>query len=460
MKKINKLYLTVAFFTLLTGCAGSGYKTYDVHKDDYDKTQLPIRNATSIRLGDIEIDAKSMGALWLFSAYTLIAKGISDSARNTILNDVLTEEFNSHGIPTHKNGDFIIDAYFSTSKDSDYEFLANFTIKNKFNHSIFSKQYISKPSHSTEDSDEAIKLGITNGVRQFIFDVNAQVAMGIASDNVTDQRKSLANNSNGQFSQIPIQPKKQLISKFTFVKNEPDFNKFALIIGINEYDSNPNVRFADNSAVAFEELAISTLGVPKENVITLLNGYATSGRIKTNLELIRELPEENGTIYLFYAGHGVPGKDGNSYLLPADMGADAIHLEPQLKLNSIYKRISTSLASNIYVFMDSCFSGKDDLGELLYKGVAPVLKVNKTKISSQKLTILSAGGSSDFANDYEEKEHRLFSYHLINELASGQRNLYKAYNVLRSKVKRTSLRKGIGYKQIPQYSGNKQRDIY
>ena len=38
--------------------------------------------------------------------------------------------------------------------------------------------------------------------------------------------------------------------------------------------------------------------------------------------------------------------------------------------------------------MDSCFSGKDDTGELLYQGVAPVMRVNKTKIKNKKLISL------------------------------------------------------------------------
>ena len=142
------------------------------------------------------------------------------------------------------------------------------------------------------------------------------------------------------------------------------------------------------------------------------------------------------------------------------MSADSIHLEPNLKLDNIYAKLSQAQAKNVFVFMDSCFSGKDDKGGLLYKGVAPVLRTKKTVISGNKLTILTAGKSTDFANDFQAKQQRMFTYYLIKELASGSKNLNKIYPDIQSDVKRASLRKGIGYKQVPQIYGNKKVSLY
>ena len=254
---------------------------------------------------------------------------------------------------------------------------------------------------------------------------------------------------------------KKNVKNFTFKKSvKPNFNSYALVIGINNYNENTNVEYADYSALAFEELAHKTFGLPKENIITLLNGKASSGQLKAKLELVKELAEKGSNLYIYFAGHGLPGKDGSTYLLPADMSADSIHLEPNLKLDTIYKRLSQSQASNVFVFMDSCFSGKDDSGDLLYKGVAPVLKTNKVKLTSKKIVVFTAGQSTDFANDFEDKNHRLFSYYLINELSKGQNNLNKAYASIRRDVKRNSLMKGIGYKQVPQLYGQSNHKLY
>ena len=248
---------------------------------------------------------------------------------------------------------------------------------------------------------------------------------------------------------------------YTFATSKKSLpNSFALIIGINNYQMNTAVEFADKSAMAFAELANKTFGIPKENIITLTNEQATSGQIKSKIELLKELADTKGNIYFYFAGHGVPGKDGSSYLLPYDMTADAIHLEQNLKLDNIYKKLSKVDVKKVFFFMDSCFSGKDDKGGLLYKGVAPVLKTKKVVVDDRKLTILTAGQSSDFANDLQEKQQRMFSYYLIENLSNGETNLNKVYGKLKNKVKRASLFKGLGYKQIPQIYGNKEHKLY
>lgn len=249
--------------------------------------------------------------------------------------------------------------------------------------------------------------------------------------------------------------------QYSFKKSiEDNRNSFALIIGINNYKRNTNVEYADLSALAFEELATKTLGIPKENIITILNDDATSGQIKANIELIKELTDKRGNLYVYFAGHGVPAKDGSTYLLPSDMSADSIHLEPNLKLDTIYAKLSKAEAKNVFVFMDSCFSGKDDKGSLLYKGVAPVLRTKKTVLTSNKLTIFTAGKSTDFANDFQDKKQRMFTYYFVKELGEGNKDLNKIYPDIQSKVKRASLRKGIGYKQVPQIYGNKEVSLY
>ena len=254
---------------------------------------------------------------------------------------------------------------------------------------------------------------------------------------------------------------KTVAYEYSFKRSRPtNTDSFALVIGINKYKQNTPVEYADLSAMAFKELAEKTLGIPSQNIITLLNDDATSGQIKAKIELVKELSDAKGNIYVYFAGHGVPGKDGNTYMLPNDMSADSIHLESNLQLDKIYAKLSKSNAKNVFVFMDSCFSGKDDKGGLLYKGVAPVLRTNKTIIRGNKLTVMTAGSSTDFANDYKEKKQRLFTYYLIKELAAGKKNLQKVYSTIKGKVKRTSLMKGIGYKQVPQIFGNSRTNLF
>jgi len=242
--------------------------------------------------------------------------------------------------------------------------------------------------------------------------------------------------------------------------SEENLNSYALIVGISKYKQNPTVPYADTSARAFADLVNITFGVPKENIILLLNENASSGELKAKFEIIKELADSRGNLYIYYAGHGVPSRSGDTYILPYDMSADAMYLEPNLKLKNIYAKLSKLKVKNVFVFMDSCFSGKDDSGRLLYKGVAPVLKAKRTVVNTKKLTVITASKSSEFANEYRDKKQRMFTYYLIDELSSGKTRLNEVYPNVKQKVKRSSLKKGIGYKQIPQIYGNTKVSLY
>lgn len=315
-----------------------------------------------------------------------------------------------------------------------------------------------------QDYDKAmqwyVKANDTSKIALLKSKISAQVQTSSVKTQVNTNTAVQTEKAFADANQEALYNYDNIKSEYSFTKaQKQNQSSYALIIGINKYKQNPPVEYADLSALAFKELAEKTLGIPKENIMLLLNDDATSGQIKTKIETITQLAEHSGNIYLYFAGHGVPAADGNTYILPSDMSADSILLEPNLKLDNIYAKLTHSEAKNVFVFIESCFSGKDDNGQLLYRGVAPVLKANKTTITNKKLTVMTAGGSSDFANEYSEKKQRLFSYFLISELAEGKKNLDAVYAEITHKVKRASLLKGIGYKQIPQIFGNDKAKI-
>ncbi len=279
-------------------------------------------------------------------------------------------------------------------------------------------------------------------IRDTGIDFDPTVQKNKASDTKTDFPPS-----KGTESEAPMTSLDKLIVK---ENKPPNYNRYALIIGISAYQEQTNVTYADNSAKSFKLAATHILGIPEDNIILLLNDRATSGTVKSKLAIISELAEPEDELFIYFAGHGVPGKDGYTYLLPYDMSADAIHMEKRLQLEQIYKTLAASQARKIMVFMDTCFSGKDDQGHLVYKGVAPVLKKRKTLISSDKLTIMSAGSYNDFANQKASEEQRLFTYYLLKGMSDGKTDINDLYRYVRKKVKRDSLKLGIGYKQVPQ----------
>ena len=474
MLKKQLLILTILLAVLFSGCSSRYTKTMQVY--NVNKKLLPNKTL-KLEVDDISVEAVSAGIFWLIlSPYAIAVKSYSKISRNMLAKKtILTKLRESEKIEVvEEDGDYILDFIFASSDNSDYNFVATITVRDsKTEDIVFTKDYDAFPSSSVDDSDILLESAFQNLITQFVHDKQALIAMnGLEDDGSTYKQALREENKFNKFSIIETTTKStqtvereaslsEIISDYSFKEStEKNSDSFALVIGINKYKQNPNVKYANYSALAFTELAKKTFGIPKENIITLIDEEATSGQIKAKIEFIKEIADKNGKIYLYFAGHGVPAKDGNTYLLPSDMSADSIHLEQNLKLKNIYAKLSESNAEHVFIFIDSCFSGQDDKGELLYKGVAPVLRTDMSIEPQEKITIFTAGKSKDFANDYEAKQQRMFTYFLIKELSQGTNNLEDIYSSVKKDVKRKSLIKGLGYKQIPQLYGNSSKGIF
>ena len=55
---------------------------------------------------------------------------------------------------------------------------------------------------------------------------------------------------------------------------------WGLIIGIENYDSLPNDKFNRKDALIIKEYFVRILGVPEENIISLIDSEATKARIE------------------------------------------------------------------------------------------------------------------------------------------------------------------------------------
>jgi hypothetical protein len=235
---------------------------------------------------------------------------------------------------------------------------------------------------------------------------------------------------------------------------------YAIVFGIEDYMLESNVNYSHNSAMMFMQYANKTLGVPDDNIWAFVGSRKTgAGFIKSQWQDFLSLVEDDATIYFYYSGHGVPGNDGNAYILPSDTNAETATNDKTFMLENIYANLSKTKASRVVAFVDSCFIGKDDQGSLLFEGVAPVLKVKKTEFDKNKMTIFTAGSSKDFSNQYKEKKHRLFSYFLMKGLSEGKTNTQDLFNYVRKNVANKSRKLGAAYKQVPQLYGQSKGTI-
>lgn len=235
--------------------------------------------------------------------------------------------------------------------------------------------------------------------------------------------------------------------------------KWLFVLGIENYNNGVEpIAYSNQSAKTFTLVAQKLLGVPENNTFSLLKDKTTSGQIKSDFKLMLDLVKDGDTIFFYYSGHGIPvPEDQNEpYILPKDISPSIINDEKFFKLNNIYTALSNSKAGEIIAVVDSCFSGATD-GVNVLKGIASTRLSPKKmdNFNQNKMVVLTAGRDKQYSNMYEPKQHRLFSYFVMNALLENNKEVSSLYKDVYKRVERESRKMGNIKLQQPTIIGNK-----
>lgn len=156
----------------------------------------------------------------------------------------------------------------------------------------------------------------------------------------------------------------------------------AVIIGNRDYTDKdiPSVDFAINDAEVLKKYLINVLGYKEGNIIFETN--ASKGRFENIFgtkedfkgRLYEYLKKGRSDIFVYYAGHGAPDPDTKQgYFIPSDVDSKKIKNGYPLRLlyENVTKIAKEMNTPNIYIVIDSCFSGATEKGSLL-KNVSPI----------------------------------------------------------------------------------------
>jgi TPR repeat protein len=202
-------------------------------------------------------------------------------------------------------------------------------------------------------------------------------------------------------------------------KEAEDPTRFALVIGVEKYQSLPSADFAERDAKAVRAHLLA-LGYPERNVILLLGAQATKTGIEKYLEswLPRNIKEDS-KVFVYYSGHGAPDPDSKqAYLVPWD--GDAKFLDTTgYPLKRLYEKLDALKAKQVMVAMDSCFSGAGGRS-VLEKGTRPLInKVDTGASNLGKVVVLAAAGPDEITGTAAGQGHGLFTYYLLKSLNDG-----------------------------------------
>ena len=196
---------------------------------------------------------------------------------------------------------------------------------------------------------------------------------------------------------------------------------YAIIIGIDEYQTISDLDYAVNDAVAIKEMLINQFNYAKEDIKLLINEDANKDNIVDALSDISLLANENDRIVVFFAGHGetmsLPDGGEMGYLLPVDGRQENLYASA-IPMNDLKYLSDFSKAKHMLFLVDACYGGLAAVGT---RGLTPAKTPNYLeKITNIKARqIITAGGSDEKVIEKPEWGHSAYTMNLLRALKDG-----------------------------------------
>lgn len=237
-----------------------------------------------------------------------------------------------------------------------------------------------------------------------------------------------------------------------------DITCHVMAIGINKY-KNPtlDLNYAFEDAEAFLKL-VKTKGKKlfnKTQVYSLFNEEATKENMLATLDEIAANARPQDVFFFYYAGHGSM-VEGNFYFIPTEnvrlYDLDLL-IDEAVDAATLQQKFANISALKQLVVLDACQSGGST--ELLAVRGAGEEKAMAQLSRSSGVHVLAASGSEQFATEFAELGHGLFTYVLLEALSGkadgapkdGKVTIYELKAYIDSQVPEYSEQ----YKGKPQY---------
>ena len=136
--------------------------------------------------------------------------------------------------------------------------------------------------------------------------------------------------------------------------------RWALVIGINEYHNVPRLRFARQDAQTLAD-SLSKAGFPRDNIMVMTDTvgghsplFPTRGNLRARINQLAEIVGKNDVLLVFFSGHGTQ-KNGDGFLVPID--GDSRDIGSLVPLSWVRETLESSPAKHRLLILDACHSG-------------------------------------------------------------------------------------------------------
>lgn len=315
---------------------------------------------------------------------------------------------------------------------------------------------------------DIVKLLIDRGadINKAIVALNRGVGTGNAIELLREQKRERATVQYPTAKRKPITENpptlaaiKSDVDVLPQIQRQPQRkNAYAIVIGIEQYRQKlPRADFAAADAKTVREYLTKVMGYPEENVVMLVNDYASYVDLAKYFEKWLPNNVENGSaVFVYYSGHGAPNpRTGDAYLVPYD-GDPSFIDQTGYSLKRMYKALGKLPAKEIIVALDSCFSGAGGRS-VLAEGARPlVMNLQSSFTLSGNVKVMAASSGNQISSTYKDKGHGLFTYFLLKGIKNedvlnpdGSVRLDDLFGYIKPQVERIA-RKKFNNEQTPQ----------
>ncbi len=221
-------------------------------------------------------------------------------------------------------------------------------------------------------------------------------------------------------SEFPLRP---IPINFPSVSVKRD--DIAVIIGNANYKKMgkdiPNVNPAYADAEGIKQYFMKAKGIKEGNIIYLKDATGSQllgvfGNEKSHKgKLFNYIKPNKSNVYVYYAGHGAPGEEGDAYLVPTDTDSQTIEFTGY-PLSTLYSNLGKLPAKSMTVILEACFSGGSQSGSLISKASPIVIQPKKTMIP-ENIKVIAAGSERQMASWEEDSSHSLFTKYFLKAMS-------------------------------------------
>ena len=195
-------------------------------------------------------------------------------------------------------------------------------------------------------------------------------------------------------------------------------NSWALVVGINDYDSIQDLNYAAEDALAIKNMLINEYNFPRDNVRYLIDKEATQTNIKKELSNLMKVADKGDRVVFYFAGHGETaelGLEGGDigFLMPSDAIADDLYFTA-IDMEELKRIAKFSRAKHMLFLVDACYGGLAAVSTRSLNTNTPNF-IDKVAEESAR-QIITAGGKEEKVLEKDEWEHSAFTKNILSGL--------------------------------------------